>query len=128
MFTARGPFDRRYEIVFKRFMLDQTKEPKNAPYLINQMLETCAARSSGRPQFAEFDLSVHTLAEKGEPITAEVLMKICHEQYERYYGPVFCHRFSAGCEGMVSRTITAAIMFTVTRTVTAPRSASPGTS
>jgi oligoendopeptidase F len=40
-------------------------------------------------QFAEFDLAAHTLAEKGEPMTAEALMKICHEHYVRYYGPDF---------------------------------------
>jgi oligoendopeptidase F len=40
-------------------------------------------------QFAEFDLAAHTLAEKGEPLTAETLMKIGHEINERYYGPEF---------------------------------------
>jgi len=51
-------------------------------------------------QFAEFDRAVHTLAEKGEPITAEVLMKICHEQYERYYGPDFVIDAPLDVEGL----------------------------
>jgi oligoendopeptidase F len=77
------------EIVFKRFMLDQTKDPKERAFLINQMLEDMRGTIFRQTQFAEFDRAVHTLAEKGEPVTAEVLMKICHEQYERYYGPDF---------------------------------------
>ena len=77
------------EIVFKRFMLDQTKDPKERAFLLNQMLEDMRATIFRQTQFAEFDRAVHTLAEKGDPITAEVLMKICHDQYERYYGPDF---------------------------------------
>jgi oligoendopeptidase F len=88
------------EIVFKRFMLDQTKDPKERAFLINQMLEDMRATIFRQTQFAEFDRAVHTLAEKGEPITAEVLMKICHEQYERYYGPDFEIDASLDVEGL----------------------------
>jgi oligoendopeptidase F len=88
------------EIVFKRFMLDQTKDPKERAYLINQMLEDMRGTIFRQTQFAEFDRAVHTLAEKGEPITAEVLMKICHEQYERYYGKDFVIDAPLDVEGM----------------------------
>jgi oligoendopeptidase F len=88
------------EIVFKRFMLDQTKDPKERAFLINQMLEDMRGTVFRQTQFAEFDLAVHTLAEKGEPITAEALMKICHEQYERYYGPEFAIDSPLDVEGL----------------------------
>lgn len=88
------------EIVFKRFMLDQTKDPKERAFLINQMLEDMRGTIFRQTQFAEFDRTVHTLAEKGEPITAEVLMKICHEQYERYYGPDFVIDSPLDVEGL----------------------------
>jgi oligoendopeptidase F len=88
------------EIVFKRFMLDQTKDPKERAYLINQMLEDMRATIFRQTQFAEFDRAVHTLAEKGEPVTAEVLMKIVHEQYERYYGPDFVIDDALDVEGL----------------------------
>jgi oligoendopeptidase F len=88
------------EIVFKRFMLDRTKDPKERAFLINQMLEDMRGTIFRQTQFAEFDRAVHTLAEKGEPITAEVLMKICHEQYERYYGPEFAIDASLDVEGL----------------------------
>ena len=88
------------EIVFKRFMLDQTKDSKERAFLINQMLEDMRGTIFRQTQFAEFDRAVHTLAEKGEPITAEVLMKICHEQYERYYGPDFVIDSALDVEGL----------------------------
>jgi oligoendopeptidase F len=53
------------------------------------MLEDMRGTIFRQTQFAEFDLAAHTMAEKGEPITAESLMKICHDQYVRYYGPEF---------------------------------------
>jgi len=77
------------EIIFKQFMLSQTKDRKERAYLINQMLEDMRATIFRQTQFAEFDLAAHTLAEKGEPMTAEALMKICHDHYVRYYGPDF---------------------------------------
>ena len=77
------------EIVFKQFMLSQTHDRLERAYLINQMLEDMRATIFRQTQFAEFDLAAHTLAEKGEPMTAEAFMKICHEHYVRYYGPDF---------------------------------------
>src|SRR6267154_184234 len=88
------------EIVFKRFMLDQTKDPKERAFLINQMLEDMRGTIFRQTQFAEFDRAVHTMAEKGEPITAEGLMTICHEQYERYYGPDFVIDSPLDVEGL----------------------------
>ncbi|HTN71950.1 MAG TPA: oligoendopeptidase F [Methylomirabilota bacterium] len=88
------------EIVFKRFMLDQTKDSKERAFLINQMLEDMRGTIFRQTQFAEFDRAVHTLAEKGEPITAEVLMKIVHDQYERYYGPDFVIDSALDVEGL----------------------------
>lgn len=88
MFTAEVA-STAAEIVFKQAMLDQTTDKKERAFLINQMLEDMRTTLFRQTQFAEFDLAAHTLAEKGEPITAEAVMKICHDQYVRYYGPQF---------------------------------------
>jgi oligoendopeptidase F len=77
------------EIVFKQFMLSQTRDVKERAFLINQMLEDMRATIFRQTQFAEFDLAAHILAEKGEPMTTEAFMKICHDHYVRYYGPDF---------------------------------------
>jgi oligoendopeptidase F len=88
MFTAEVA-STAAEIVFKQSMLDRTQAPKERAFLINQMLEDMRGTIFRQTQFAEFDLAAHTLAEKGEPMTAETLMKICHDHYVRYYGPDF---------------------------------------
>lgn len=88
MFTAEVA-STAAEIVFKREMLERTKAPRERAFLINQMLEDMRGTIFRQTQFAEFDLAAHTLAEKGEPMTAQRLMKICHDQYVRYYGPDF---------------------------------------
>ncbi len=88
MFTAEVA-STAAEIVFKQSMLDKTTDRKQRAFLINQMLEDMRGTIFRQTQFAEFDLAAHTLAEKGEPLTAERLMKICHDQYTRYYGPDF---------------------------------------
>ena len=88
MFTAEVA-STAAEIVFKKSMLEHAKDPKERAFLINQMLEDMRSTIFRQTQFAEFDRAAHTLAEKGEPMTAEVLMKLCHEHYVRYYGPDF---------------------------------------
>jgi oligoendopeptidase F len=88
MFTAEVA-STAAEIVFKRSMLDRTKDPVQRAFLINQMLEDMRATVFRQTQFAEFDLAAHQLAEKGDPMTAEILRKIGREIYVRYYGPDF---------------------------------------
>jgi oligoendopeptidase F len=73
----------------KQSILDKTKDSKQRAFLINQMLEDMRGTIFRQTQFAEFDRLVHTMAEKGEPITAEALMKQYEDSYRRYYGPDF---------------------------------------
>jgi oligoendopeptidase F len=88
MFTAEVA-STAAEIVFKRSMLDRAVDRKERAFLINQMLEDMRQTVFRQTQFAEFELAAHTLAEKGEPMTAEVFMRIGRGIYERYYGPEF---------------------------------------
>ena len=96
MFTAEVA-STAAEIVFKKSMLERTKDPKERAFLINQMLEDMRGTIFRQTQFAEFDLAAHTLAEKGEPMTAEVLMKLCHEQYRALLRAGLRHRPGTGC-------------------------------
>jgi oligoendopeptidase F len=88
MFTAEVA-STAAEIVFKRSMLDQTIDPRERAFLINQMLEDMRQTVFRQTQFAEFELAAHALAEQGEPMTAEAFMKLGRESYGRYYGPEF---------------------------------------
>jgi oligoendopeptidase F len=88
MFTAEVA-STAAEIMFKQFMLDRTRDPQERAYLINQMLEDMRGTVFRQTQFAQFDLAAHELVERGEPITAEVLMRIGREIGSRYYGADF---------------------------------------
>ena len=88
MFTAEVA-STAAEIVFKRSMLDRTTDRQERAFLIHQMLEDMRQTVFRQTQFAEFELAAHTLAERGEPMTAEAFMKIGRGIYERYYGPEF---------------------------------------
>jgi oligoendopeptidase F len=88
MFTAEVA-STAAEIVFKQSILQRTQDPKERAFLLNQMLEDMRGTIFRQTQFAEFDLAAHTMAEKGEPMTAESLMKVCHDHYVAYYGPDF---------------------------------------
>jgi oligoendopeptidase F len=88
MFTAEVA-STAAEIVFKQFMLDRTRDPQERAFLINQMLEDMRGTVFRQTQFARFDLAAHQLVERGEPITAQVLMRIGREIGSRYYGPDF---------------------------------------
>jgi oligoendopeptidase F len=99
MFTAEVA-STAAEIVFKQSILEKTTDRKERAFLINQMLEDIRGTVFRQTQFAEFDLAAHTMAEKGEPITAESLMKVCHDSYVRYYGPDFVIDPQLDVEGM----------------------------
>lgn len=88
MFTAEVA-STAAEIVFKEFMLDRIQDPLERAFLINQMLEDMRGTVFRQTQFAEFDLAAHELVERGEPVTAEVLMRIGREIGSRHYGPDF---------------------------------------
>ncbi|MCG3137083.1 MAG: Oligoendopeptidase F, plasmid [Phycisphaerae bacterium] len=88
MFTAEVA-STTAEIVFKQQMLKQMTDPREKAWLINQMLEDIRRTVFRQTQFAEFDLWVHELAEKGEPITADAMLAKTKELYQKYYGPDF---------------------------------------
>jgi len=88
MFTAEVA-STAAEILFKRSFLDKTTNSVERARLLNEMLEDIRQTVFRQTQFAEFDLAVHTLAEKGQPMTAEALMNIGHDLYGKYFGPGF---------------------------------------
>ncbi len=74
------------ENLLLRGMLQQETDPKKRAYLINHFLDELRATVIRQTMFAEFEWKVHTLAEKGEPLTAEVFCKIYHDLLVLYFG------------------------------------------
>lgn len=67
----------------------QTEEERS--YLLNKRVDDVRATLFRQTQFAEFELFIHTLAEQGVPITAQVLKDAYGKMNKTYYGPSLTH-------------------------------------
>jgi len=70
-------------------MLKNAKSIDERLFLLNKRVESIRSTIYRQTMFAEFELALHTAAEKGEPITAEFLNKTYAELVRAYYGPDF---------------------------------------
>ncbi len=74
------------ENLLLRGMLNDTVDPKKRAYLINHFIDELRGTVIRQTMFAEFEWKVHTLAEQGSPLTAEVFCNIYHELLVLYFG------------------------------------------
>ena len=58
--------------------------------LANRYLEEFRGTVYRQTMFAEFELKVHEMAEKGEPLTAESFCQVYHGLLRDYFGPDRC--------------------------------------
>ncbi len=86
MFTAEVA-STAAEIVFKQSLMQKTSDPRERTWMIHTMLENIRTTVFRQTKFAEFDLAIHEMVEKGEPLTADSLMKLSREIFQKYYGP-----------------------------------------
>jgi len=74
------------ELLF-RTLLEKAVSKEERCYLLNQKIDDIRATLFRQTQFAEFELHLHTLAEKGVPLTATSLKTAYRKLNEDYYGP-----------------------------------------
>ena len=67
-------------------MLKQIKDTPTRLSLLGNYLENIKATVFRQTQFAEFELKMHEMAEKGQPITGDALAKLYLDITRRYYG------------------------------------------
>ena len=67
-------------------MLKTIKDDTTKLSLLGNYLEGIKSTVFRQTQFAEFELRVHEMAEKGEPLTGEVLDKLYADITKKYYG------------------------------------------
>ncbi len=67
-------------------MLKQITDPKAKLALLGNYLENVKGTVFRQTQFAEFELKMHEMAEKGEPLTGEALSKLYLDITRKYYG------------------------------------------
>ena len=75
------------ESLLMRYLLENTKDPKERLYIINHYLESFRGTVFRQTMFAEFEKIVHEKKEAGEPLTKEILNQIYHDLVALYFGP-----------------------------------------
>jgi oligoendopeptidase F len=74
------------EALLNDFMLKQTKDDATRLSLLGNYLEGIKGTVFRQTQFAEFELRMHEMAEKGQPLTGDALSKLYSEIVKKYYG------------------------------------------
>jgi oligoendopeptidase F len=67
-------------------VLDQTQDDRARLFLLSSYLDTMRTTLFRQTLFAEFELRIHELVERGEPLTGESLSKLYLELLRKYYG------------------------------------------
>jgi len=74
------------EALLNDYMLKQIKDQPTRLSLLGSYLENIKATVFRQTQFAEFELSMHAMGEKGQPITGDTLAKLYLDITRKYYG------------------------------------------
>ncbi len=74
------------EALFLKYMLKQSKDPKERIRLLEQEIDNIAGTFYTQVMFADFEQQAHQLVEEGKPITADVLSNLYSGLMKSYYG------------------------------------------
>jgi oligoendopeptidase F len=74
------------EALLVDYMLKQVKDTPTRLSLLGNYLEGIKATVFRQTQFAEFELRMHEMGEKGQPITGDALAKLYLDITKKYYG------------------------------------------
>ena len=86
------------EVLLLKYMLADTEDVNLRRYLLNYYLDTIRGTLHRQTMFAEFEYEAHTLAERGEPLTKEVLCDVYGRIGKEYYGDAIEHDYHISCE------------------------------
>ncbi len=74
------------EALLTDYLLKNTDDKKLKMYLVNHQLESIRTTLYRQTMFAEFEHLTHQMAERGEPLTPDVLCAKYYELNQKYYG------------------------------------------
>jgi oligoendopeptidase F len=74
------------EALLNDYMLKTIKDPDTRLSLLGSYLENAKGTVFRQTQFAEFELAIHQMAERGEPITGDALDRVYLRIVRKYYG------------------------------------------
>jgi oligoendopeptidase F len=75
------------EALLMHYMLQKTTDKTQKMYLLNYYMEQFRTTVYRQTMFAEFEKIIHSKAEAGESLTADVLCQVYHDLNVQYYGP-----------------------------------------
>ncbi len=75
------------EVLLMRHLLSKTSDKKERAYLINHFMDQFKGTIYRQTMFAEFELEMGRMSERGEALTADALSKKYHELNKLYFGP-----------------------------------------
>ena len=75
------------EVLLMRYLLNKTTDKKERAYLINHFLDQFKGTVYRQTMFAEFEMELGRMVERGESLTAEALNKKYLELNKLYFGP-----------------------------------------
>ena len=75
------------EVLLMRHLLSKTTDKKERSYLINHFLDQFKGTVYRQTMFAEFELEMGKMSEKGETLTADALCQKYWELNKLYFGP-----------------------------------------
>lgn len=79
------------EVLLLKFMLGEATDINLKKYLLNYYLDSIRATLHRQTMFAEFESEAHAIAERGEPLTKDVLCNVYREIGKKYYGDAIEH-------------------------------------
>ena len=74
------------ESLLMHHLLETTKDRNRKLHLLNQYLDQIRGTVFTQALFADFEMRIHEMAEREEPITADSLGRVYTEGYEKLYG------------------------------------------
>ncbi len=74
------------EALLLDYMLKQTKDPDVRLFLLGSRLDNLRTTLFRQTLFAEFELKIHDMAEKGEALSGEAMSRIYLDMLKQYYG------------------------------------------
>jgi len=77
------------EQLLSRHLMQQAKTDAARAYLINRDIDAIRGTIIRQTMFAEFEKTIHALAEAGEPLTIDCFKAEYHKLLEAYFGPDF---------------------------------------
>ncbi len=77
------------EQLLSHYMLERARDDRHRAYLINREIDGIRGTIVRQTMFAEFEKTIHELAESGEPLTVEAFKDVYRKLLDAYFGPDF---------------------------------------